>query len=42
MDDIFERPNADVSKLQERGQGEGPDDDGSSADDDEGGLDWTK
>jgi len=42
MDDIFELPNADVSKLQERGQSEGPDDGNSSADEEEGGLDWTK
>ena len=33
MDDIFELPNADIS---------GPDDGNSSADEEEGGLDWTK
>lgn len=42
MDDILELPNADVSKLQERGQSEGPEDGDSSADEEEGGLDWTK
>ncbi|KAF9777543.1 tRNA-splicing endonuclease subunit sen54 N-term-domain-containing protein [Thelephora terrestris] len=42
MDDILELPNADVSKLQEPGQGEGFDDGNSSADEEEGGLDWTK
>lgn len=42
MDDILELPSADVSKLQDRGQSEGPEDGDSSADEDEGGLDWTK
>ena len=42
MDDSLELPNADVSRLQERGQSEGADDGGSSADEEEGGLDWTK
>lgn len=41
MDEILELPDADVSKLQEQEQGEGTDDN-SSADEDEGGLDWTK
>jgi len=42
MDDILELPDADVSRLQERGQSEGADDADSSADEEEGGLDWTK
>ena len=42
MDDALELPDADVSKLQEQGQGEGTDDGDSSADEEEGGLDWTK
>ena len=42
MDDILELPNADVSRLQERGQSEGAGDGDSSADEEEGGLDWTK
>ena len=42
MDDILENPSADASKLQERGQGEEPDDGNSSADEEEGGLDWSK
>lgn len=42
MDDIFELPNANVSKLQVQGQGDEPDDGHSSVDEDEGGLDWTK
>lgn len=42
MDDTLELPTADVSELQERGQDEGADDGGSSADEEEGGLDWTK
>lgn len=42
MDDILETPGADVSKLQERGQDEEPDDRNSSADEEEGGLDWSK
>ena len=42
MDDVLELPNTDISKLREREQGEGPDDGNSSADEEEGGLDWTK
>ena len=42
MDDILELPDADVSRLQDRGQSEGADGDNSSADEEEGGLDWTK
>lgn len=42
MDDILGLPNADVSKLQEPGQGEGLDDGSTSGDEEEGGLDWTK
>ena len=42
MDDALELPDADVSKLQEQGQGKGTDDGDSSADEEEGGLDWTK
>ena len=42
MDDIIELPSADVSKLQERGQNEGNDEGNSSADEEEGVLDWTK
>jgi hypothetical protein len=38
MDDALELPDADASKL----QGEGTDDGNSSADEEEGGLDWTK
>ena len=42
MDDILELPDADVSRLQEGGQSERADDGDSSADEEEGGLDWTK
>lgn len=42
MDDVLGLPNADVSKLQGQGQSEGHDDGNSSADEEEGGLDWTK
>lgn len=42
MDDVLEIPSADVSKLQGREQGEEPGDGNSSADEEEGGLDWSK
>ena len=42
MDDILEIPSADVSKSQEREQDGEPDDGNSSADEEEGGLDWSK
>lgn len=42
MDDVLEIPRADVSNLQEREQGEEPDDGNSSTDEEEGGLDWSK
>lgn len=42
MDDILEIPSADVSNLQERGQGGEPCDSDSSAGEEEGGLDWSK
>jgi hypothetical protein len=42
MDDVLEIPSADVSNSQEREQGEEPDDGNSSADEEEGGLDWSK
>jgi len=42
MDDVLELPDADVSRLQDRGQSEEADDGDSSGDEEEGGLDWTK